>query len=458
MPYLCSKNHYTMKQKGIIIILSFLTMTVTQAQTSVTITGNSEWLFKYAATAAEADRLVNDGFYKPDYVATGFSKVYVPSNWAVQGYEEPVYRGFSDKSKAGNQLDDQASEGLYIKRFVLPTDFVGKRILLHFGGVWNSAEVWLNGRRLGRHDSGYTSFSMDVTGIATKGQNTLAVRVRQVYPGYKTDTYDDWTLGGIFRDVTIEAMPKRRWLDRVTAITTFNKSYTDAHLQLKMMVADDNKNTLPGNYRSPGEPYQLHVTLKAPDGKVVANETYHCASHTANYREQDKTLTIHDARKWTAETPWLYTLCVELIDGGKVTQTHKERIGLRQVEVKNGVLTMNGQPIKLRGVNRHDEWPSVGRATTREHWLKDLTLMKQANINYIRAAHYQHAKGFIEMCDSMGMYVGAEVSLGGAANLMFSPSFVGPVMLRAYETVMRDLNNPSIIYWSVGNEIGRAHV
>lgn len=422
------------------------------AQNTITISGNDQWQFRLAKTAAEADEIVKNGFGQEDYSATGFLKVYVPSNWAVQGFEEPVYRGFSDKTKTDNS-NDQASEGLYIRHFELPASFAGKRLLLHFGGVWNSAEVWLNGKWMGRHDSGYTSFSFDATGIARKGKNTLAVRVRQVYPGYKTDTYDDWTLGGIYRDVTVEAMPKRRWIDRVTAITDFDPSYQDAQLQLKIMVADDHKNSLPGNYRSPGQPYQLHVVLTGPDGKVVADETYDCPSHTANYREHTKVLSIKNAQKWTAETPYLYRLHVELKESdGQVAQQHEEHIGLRKIETKGGVLRLNGQPIKLRGVNRHDEWPTAGRATTREHWLKDLTLMKQANINYIRAAHYQHAKGFIEMCDSMGMYVGAEVSLGGAGTRMFDPSFVAPVMLRAYETVMRDLNNPSIIYWSVGNE------
>lgn len=442
-----------MKRQGILtLLLMQLAMPSVMAQTSVTISGDSDWLFRYAKTEAEADAIVADGFFKPGYAAQLFSKVYVPSNWAVQGFEEPVYRGFSDKTKT-NDSGDTASEGLYIKHFTLPSSFGGKRVLLNFGGVWNSAEVWLNGKPLGRHDSGYTSFSMNVTGVAVKGDNTLAVRVRQVYPGYKTDTYDDWTLGGIYRDVTLTAMPKSRWIDRVTAVTDFDAAYRDARVTLKMMIADTHKETLPGNYRSPGNPYSLHVTLTDADGKAVCDETVSCQSHTTTSREQQLTLMVRNARKWTAETPHLYSLNVDLIEtDGRVVQSHSERIGLRKVETRDGVLRVNGQPVKLRGVNRHDEWPTVGRATTREHWLKDLELMKQANINYVRAAHYQHAKGFIEMCDSVGMYVGAEVSLGGAAGRMYDPSFVGPVMVRVNETVVRDLNNPSIIYWSVGNE------
>lgn len=206
-------------KRTIILSILFCQLLVCMARNVVTISGQNDWLFRLATGSEEADSLVRVGFYEPSFRASGFTHVHVPSNWAVLGFEEPVYRGFSDKSRTGSCQDDKASEGLYIKRFLLPDTFADKRVLLHFGGVWNSAEVWLNGQRVGRHDSGYTSFSMDVTGIAHEGENTLAVRVRQVYHGYKTDTYDDWTLGGIYRDVTVEAMPKLRWIDRVTAIT-----------------------------------------------------------------------------------------------------------------------------------------------------------------------------------------------------------------------------------------------
>ncbi|MBQ9357199.1 MAG: glycoside hydrolase family 2 [Prevotella sp.] len=428
--------------KKYLSLLASLWAVVAMSQTEVNISG--QWKFFYAACSETADSLVNDGFYASDYNTSAFNDIKVPSCWAVLGYEEPVYRGFPD---------DKASEGLYVKHFSLPASFNGKRVLLHFGGVWASAEVWLNGQWIGRHDSGYTSFSFDVTGKThTNRPNVLAVRVRQVYPGYKTDTYDDWTLGGIYRDVTLQAMPRRRWIDRVTAITDFDTTYTDATLTLKMMVADDHKNTLPGNYRSPGDPYQLHAVLTDNEGNTVFDQKLLYESHTANYREQQLQVAISNAHKWTAETPYLYTLRIDLIEADTVMQTYTERIGLRKIETTGGVLRLNGQPIKLRGVNRHDEWPTVGRATTHEHWLADLTLMKQANINYIRAAHYQHAKGFIELCDSIGMYVGEEVSLGGAGTRMFDPSFVAPVLQRTYETVCRDRNNPSIIYWSVGNE------
>lgn len=429
-------------KKVLLLFLLVIGCRAALGQTSICMNGN--WQFFYAKDMSTADSLVEKGFYKPEFEAKEFVSTPVPSNWAIQGFEEPVYRGFPD---------DKAGEGLYLHHFAMPDSFKGKRVLLHFGGVWNSAEVWLNGEWTGRHDSGFTSFSMDVTNYVKAGKdNLLAVRVRQVYPGYKTDTYDDWTLGGIYRDVTLESMPAKRRIDRVRVNTKMT-----GDVDVRVMVADEYKSTLPGNYPSPGKPYQLHLVLSDRDGKVVAEKTMDVKAHTANSRETRVSFKVDNANLWTAETPYLYTLRAELVetgDGSAPVTSHvvQQKIGIREISTRGGVFRINGQAVKLRGVNRHDEHPDVGRATTREHWLEDLRLMKAANINYVRACHYQHAKGFIEMCDSLGMYVGAEVSLGGANTLMYNPNFLPAALLRTIETVERDINNPSVIYWSVGNE------
>lgn len=427
-------------------LIAFLAISLFQvkAQDIFNISGQ-DWQFFYAKDRATADSLAATGFGQRDYETIGFRPTPVPSNWAVLGYEEPVYRGFPN---------DEASEGFYMKKFKAPKSFRGKRILLHFGGVWNSAEVWVNGHWVGRHDSGYTSFSYNVSDYV-KGDtlNTIAVRVRQVYPGYKTDTYDDWTLGGIYRDVTLEAMPRKQWIDNVRVLTSFNKDYSEADVTVRTIVANTTKNTLPGNYQSPGRDYVLRITLTDPQGKVAAAQDVTVKGHVSTSRDTKTVLHLKNPQKWTAETPSLYKLSIALLgNDGKPAQIHTEKIGVREISTADGVFRINGIPVKLRGVNRHDEHPDVGRAVGPKHWLEDLQLMKQANINFVRACHYQHAKGFIEMCDSIGMYVGAEVSLGGASQMMYDPGFINHVMLRCQETVERDLNNPSVIYWSVGNE------
>lgn len=345
-----------------------------------------------------------------------------------------------------------SSEGIYVKDFVLAEDLLDKRLLLHFGGVWSSAEVWLNGQWLGYHQGGYTSFAFDVTEKLLP-ENTLVVRVRQVCRGYEFDVYDDWTLGGIYRDVEIETMPRRRSIEKISYKVDFDPYYSNAALSVTAMVHDMQKNTLPGNYPSPGDPYSLRVTLADKSGKVVKSRTMEIPAHISTDREVYCDMIVETPEHWTAESPYLYELKVEMLErGGEVTHSRTCKVGFREISTDGGVFRINGSPVKLRGVNRHDEYPTVGRATTREHWLKDLTLMKEANINYIRIAHYTPAKGFVELCDSLGMYIGNEVSLGGAGTIMYDPSMIDAVLQRTYETVERDINSPSVVYWSIGNE------
>jgi len=194
------------------------------AQTSQVTSLSGTWDFAFAADGAAADRLAR--FYENDFRGAGFQPVPVPSNWSLLGFEEPIYG-----------RPKQPGEGFYIRRFQTP-DVSGKRVLLHFGGVWASAEVWLNSTPLGRHDSGFTQFAYDVTRILKPGaENRLAVRVRQLTKDSAFDTNDDWSLGGIFRDVWLETMPAAAYIDRVETSTTFDNQFRDADLHLRVLVS-----------------------------------------------------------------------------------------------------------------------------------------------------------------------------------------------------------------------------
>lgn len=432
-----------MKRFSLCIMALLVGVALTEAQ-EYSLDG--QWQFYYAKDVATADSMVSAGFFSPNFVATDFKATPVPSCWAILGYEQPTYRNFKNAT---------ASEGLYICRFTLPANWKGKQLQLNFGGVWASTEIWLNGEWIGRHDSGFTSFAYSISKAAkVDKENVLAVRVRQVYKDYECDTYDDWALGGIYRSVTVTTQPTKQWIDEVRTQTKFADNYQRATVCATIMMGDGHKNTLPGNYRSPGINYDLQVTLLDAGGNKAAQWRQTIPGHTSRSRLVEANMNVDKPHLWNAEQPYLYTLKTELIERGKVTHTVIKKIGLREITTSGGVFRINGVAVKLRGVNRHDEWPNVGRATTREHWLKDLTMMKQANINYVRACHYQHAKGFIEMCDSIGMYVGAEISLGGAGGLMKDPGFYSGMATRIIETVNRDVDNPSIVYWSVGNEDG----
>src|ERR1035437_3397911 len=206
-------------------VLLQATLTAVCAQTSQVISLNGTWDFAFAADAAAAVRLA--GFYQDGFQGGGFRPTPVPSNWALVGFEEPIYA-----------RTRQGGEGFYTLRFQAPDTLTGKRVLLHFGGVWDSAEVWLNSSPLGRHDSGFTGFAYDVTrNLKLAAENRLAVRVRQFTKDSTFDTNDDWALGGIYRDVWLEGMPATTYIDRVETSTTFDAQFRDADLNLRVLVS-----------------------------------------------------------------------------------------------------------------------------------------------------------------------------------------------------------------------------
>ena len=410
-------------------LLLLATLVTACAQTSPITSLNGTWDFAFAADAPAAGGLAR--FYENGFQGGGFQPTPVPSNWSLLGFEEPIYA-----------RPRQAGEGFYVRRFQAPENLTGKRVLLHFGGVWASAEVWLNGTPLGRHDSGFTEFAYDVTRALKPGaENRLAVRVRQITKDVAFDTNDDWSLGGIYRDVWLETMPAAAYIDRVETSTTFDAQFRDADLNVRVLVSGTQQ-----------APYELRAILTGPDGKETQRTTLAVPAHRGTARDTLLAFHAYAPLRWTAETPNLYRLTVELTQGGSVTHARTSAVGFRQVSTAGGVFRINGQAVKLRGVCRHDENPDVGRATRREHWLEDLRLMKAANINMVRTSHYPPAEGFIDLADEMGMYVMDEVPMGFGGEFGDDPSFMESGLRRAQETIQRDRNHPSVIVWSIGNE------
>ncbi len=387
---------------------------------------NGDWRFALASTPEDLRRL--ESFHQPAFSGSDFRPIAVPSNWALKGFEEPAYG-----------VVRHAGEGFYRTSFQVPAAWAGQRVVLHFDGVWDSAEVWLNGNLLGRHDSGFTSFAFDITPHLT-GTNLLAVRVRQITRDSLYDVNDDWSLGGIFRDVWLESMPRDRYIDRVETSTVFDAAFRDADLNIRVGVVQIGK-------RFQGS-YTLTSTLLAPDGHQVQRTRLTVPDHRETGRDVLLKMHVRAPLAWTAETPRLYRLRVDLDN----IQSREHAVGFRQVSTNGGVLRLNGRPIRLRGVCRHDQHPDVGTATRREHWLEDLRLMKAANVNAIRMVHYPPARGFLDLCDEMGLYVIDEVPMGYGGGLGNDPSYTPAVFLRTHETIDRDRNHPSVIIWSIGNE------
>ncbi len=399
---------------------------------------DGKWRFALAPDAATADAKYGK-FYDAAFDSSAFKAITVPSNWTTNDeFEEPHYRRPTE------------AEGFYLHSFDAPASLQGRRVLLHFDGVWVSAEVWLNGKNIGRHDSGFTSFAIDVSKTIKPGKkNQLAVRVRQRVQSHRFDTNDDWSLPGIYRSVWIEDTPRALYIESVEARSKFDGEYRNADVEVRAMISRNEKAYI----FAPSPPFELVATLLR-DGKTVATQTYSGATITSGHNGRDVPVTLHvnTPAAWTAETPHLYDLHIDLHYHGELVHTWSDRIGIRDVSTAGGILRVNGQPVKLRGVNRHDEHPDVGRATRHEHWRQDLELMKAANINTIRCAHYPPAEGFLRLCDEMGFYVLNEIPLGYGGDDLSNPLLSEGMFLRLYETVARDRNRPSVIIWDLGNE------
>ena len=210
---------------------------------------------------------------------------------------------------------------------------------------------------------------------------------------------------------------------------------------------------VPGRGRlTPPSDYEIHFPLTAPDGSLVEERTLPIALHSGNGRDIPLLMHLAKPLPWTAETPNLYALRVELLEERKVAHWCSLEVDFREISTSNGVFRINGQVVKLKGVDHHDKYPDVGRATRPQDWLKDIQLMKAANINFIRNSHYPPAEGFLDLCDKMGMYVEDEVPMEFDGDHTEDPSYMAATSLRVFETAARDKNHLSIVVWSVGNE------
>lgn len=378
----------------------------------VSLSLNGTWQFEYRA--GPADTATPPSFQ---------SSIQVPGHWELQGFAEPKY---------GKELAE--GMGYYRRTFRVPATWAGRRVMLRFDGVLSGFTASVNGTKVGEWASGYNPVTFDVTDrIKWDDDNELALDVTTRSHGWEFDTNDCWSLSGIYRDVTLFAVPATH-LQHFTTRTTLAADGS-ATLTVNTLVSALTK---------------ISGRLIGPDGKRVARLTF--ASDKSTVAEAR--VTVSRPKLWTAETPALYTLELELDSGQRVT----EKIGLREVKIVDGVLQLNGRPIKLRGVNHHDIWPDTGRATDEAKLRRDLELIKAANCNFVRTSHYPPHPRLIELCDEMGLYVMDEVPFGFGEQHLDDENYRAALLSRAEATVRRDANRPSVIIWSIGNENQNTHL
>lgn len=373
-----------------------------------------------------------DSVFAPTFSDRQWDTVSVPSNWEMAGYSLPTY----------NSVDNTV--GLYRRWVNVPKSFAGRRIYWRFDGALDGAEVYINGQRAGYHESGYTAWDIDVTGLVQPGKlNLFALRVSKETPSVDADTGDFQCMGGVYRDNYLIAVPQTHIQD-LTLRTPLDSAYRNATLQADVLAAG-----------RPGSPVNLTGMVYDGDGTPTSVRLSGAGSiGSSGSVLLPLSARVTAPRLWSAESPSLYYLVLCISQNGKPIERIEQRFGFRQVEFKNNILLWNGRPIKLTGTCRHDFWPTKGFALTDREWLRDLTLMKGANINAIRTSHYNHAARFLELCDEMGFYILDEVPFCWINEKNNDPAFAPALLRRAADTLGRDKNRPCVMAWSLGNENG----
>lgn len=345
---------------------------------------NGNWKFNWVPTP---DKRPKD-FYKTEFDVSAWKEIPVPSNWEVHGYGTPFYRNFgytikkdyprimSEPEKWYTSYKERNPVGSYRRDFDVPADWNGKRIFITFNGVDCAFFLWVNGQKVGYSVNSRNAADFDLTKYVKPGKNMIAVEVYQYSSGTWLEDQDMWRLHGIFRNVTLWNAPQVHIRDFFVK-TDLDKSYRDATLDITAKIKNYSDKT--------GKAQTFTATLYDKSGKEIAKGS---ANGTQLKAAQEEALNVKmqitNPAKWTAETPNLYTVVLTSSEGEILSQ----KIGFRKVEIKGRVFMVNGVPIKLKGVNRHEHWSEVGHAITEAQMIRDLEVIKQGNCNHVRTSHY----------------------------------------------------------------------
>ena len=416
---------------------------------------DGQWLFRWSRNPEE--RAVD--FYREDYDVSSWGKIKVPGNWQTQGYGTPIYTNIeypfqrnrpsvtSEPPKDWTAYENRNPVGQYVTYFDVSKDMLSKNLILHFGGVHSAMYLWVNGQKVGYSQNSMSPAEFDVTSYLREGKNKIAVEVYRWSDGSYLEDQDMWRLSGIFREVQLWVRPLVHIADyHVTAMP--DKDYSRAEVKTTVSLCNAGKTSAKN----------LQTVLLLNGREVKGGLKQLAAGDTTTVQ---MTSLIDKPQLWSAETPHLYPFSLELREAdGTVVEHFDYHLGVKKVEVVGEVFKINGQNVKLRGVNRHDHHPVTGRWVDDATYEQDLRLMKQANVNFLRTSHYPDREYLYELCDRWGIYVMDEANQEshgyGYANqemghdLAWQKAHVD----RAESLVKRDFNHPCVILWSLGNEGG----
>lgn len=425
---------------------------------------NGTWKFHYAANPLAAP----ENFHQLDYNTANWDNIDVPGHWMLQGYDKPIYTNvrmpFPPDPPHVPQEDNPT--GLYQRNFVIPAAWQGRQIFVCFDGVESAFYLWVNGQPVGYSQGSRLPAEFDLTPYVQVGDNTMMAMVIRWSDGSYLEDQDHWWLAGIYRDVYLYATPKADIFD-FFAWTDLDDDFQDATLkvQAKINFYDqryDATNYTGQNVRFPIDPadHTVEIQLYDADDRPVLTQSVSQPVLTSDWEYPQVRLSerITAPKKWSAEEPYLYTLVLTLKNvQGETVEAKSHKVGFRRVEIKNRELLINGQPVLMKGINRHDHDDRRGKAVTYESMLADVQLLKQFNFNAVRSSHYPNDTRWYELCDQYGLYVidEANIETHGIYNKPPNdPRWLTALMERGMRMVERDKNHACIIMWSLGNESG----
>jgi beta-galactosidase len=402
-------------------------------------------------------------FYKPEYSVASWKDIPVPSNWQILGYGTPYYRnlGYIIKKDFPNVMSmppksytawaERNPVGSYRRDFDIPADWNGRQIFLTFDGVDAGFFLWINGEKVGFSVNSRNAAEFDITKFVKPGKNMVAAEVYRFTSGTWLEDQDMWRLSGIFRNVTVWSAPTEHMRDFFIR-TDLDANYQNATVEIAATVKNYGTKKVKGSV--------LSATLY--DGKNVIATSQASVDVPVIKPGEETTVKmsfpVKNPEKWTAETPRLYTTVLELKNGNKTVEILSSRTGFRKIEIKGRLFLVNGTPVKLKGVNRHENWPDVGHAVTEAQMIRDLELIRQGNCNLVRTSHYSNDPLWYELCDEYGIFLVAEANVechGYSGRFDEEPRMKAAIIDRNTANVENFKNHPSIIIWSLGNENGR---
>ena len=398
---------------------------------------NGLWRFHWVKEVA----MRPTDFYRMDYNDKGWDAMPVPGMWELNGYGDPLYVNWNYAWKGSFRnnppyVPEEGNHvGSYRREFLIPAEWSGKQIIAHFGSVTSNLYLWVNGRFVGYSKDSKLEAEFDLTSYLKPGQkNLIAFQTFRWCDGSYLEDQDFFRLSGVARDCYLYARTKGAGLTDIRVTPDLDNDYLNGTLAVAL--------TMKGGAKA-------DLQLMDAEGHVVA---------TAKGSTGSCRMEVKEPQKWSAESPYLYTLLATINNGSKVMEVIPVKVGFRKVELKKGQVLVNGQPVLFKGVNRHEMDPDGGYVVSRERMVQDIRLMKQHNINAVRTCHYPDDNLWYDLCDEYGLYVVAEANLEahgfgfGSKASSTEKRFLKSFMERNQRNVQRNFNHPSIIFWSLGNE------